>query len=202
MANFQLYTPKLERAEGGWSDHPNDVPTMRGITLSTFKKFGSDLNKDGLIDKEDLKKLGRNQALSIYKSQYWNRINGDSIQDQDVAETYMDMAVNAGIKRATIILQRELNEQGHLLQVDGAPGPKTLAALNHSTTNQNQLFNDYNEAREEFYQGLAANNTKYLPFLKGWLNRVADFGIKTVDEAVYVAKNFTPTIGIDGKKKV
>lgn len=202
MADFIKYIPKLEAAEGGWSDHPNDTPTNRGITISTFKKYGRDLNNDGIIDKEDLKQLKRDLALNIYKEQYWDRIKGDSIVNQSVAETFMDMAVNAGISRATILLQQELNEQGHSLKVDGAFGPKTLAAINHSSTNQNQLFNDYNESRENFYQTLADNNSKYIPFLKGWLNRVAMFGRKTVEEAVYVAKNITPTVGIDGKKKV
>jgi len=202
MANFNTYIPKLERAEGGWSDHPNDVPTNRGITIHTFKKFGHDLNNDGIIDKADLKLLGRDLALSIYKKEYWNRIYGDHILDQDVAETYMDMAVNAGLKRATILLQEELNGQGYNLQIDGVIGEKTLNALNNPSTNQNQLFNDYNEAREGFYQRLADGNHKYMPFLKGWLNRVASFGKKTVKDALYVARNITPTLSVNGKKKV
>lgn len=201
MANFNKYIPKLERAEGGWSDHPNDVPTNRGITITTFKKYGADLNNDGIIDKADLRLLGRLQALNIYKYEYWDRIFADEIQNQDVAETYMDMAVNSGLIQATKLLQRELNEQGHVLAVDGIIGVKTLAALNSPNTNQNQLFNDYNDAREDFYQNLADNNSKYAPFLTGWLNRVALFGTKAVDKAVYVAKNVIPTLDSNGKKK-
>ena len=201
MANFNIFAPKLLMAEGGWSDHRNDQPTNRGITLTTFKKYGHDLNNDGIINKADLRLLGKNQALQIYKLHYWDKIKGDQIQDQEVAETYMDMAVNAGINQATVLLQRELNEQGHTLEVDGIIGPKTLTALNHPNTNQNQLFNDYNEARETFYHTLVDQNNKYAPFLTGWLNRVALFGKKAVDKAVYVAKNVTPTLSPDGKKK-
>lgn len=175
MAKFDLFAPKLLKAEGGWSDRPNDTPTMRGITLAVYVDYMS--RKKGLIrDKNDLKNLTKAEALEIYRSEYWDKIKGQEILSQDIAETYMDMAVNSGVHRATSILQKKLVEQGHNLLIDGIMGFHTLGALNSNKTDDAILLKSYNDAREEFYRELARKNpTKYASNLKGWLKRLDTF---------------------------
>lgn len=192
MANFQLYAPKLLMAEGGWSDHPNDTPTNRGITLATFQKHGEDINQDGLINKADLKLLSKSQALSIYKKHYWDKILANQFQSQDLAETVADMAINAGHRASGKLLQRVLNNQGHVLDVDGIIGPKTLSAIHSTYTDQNILFNEFNEAREDYYKQIVINNPSKEVFLQGWLNRVASFGRKAMYSVYTMGASIQP----------
>ena len=52
--------------EGGFVDDPDDPggATKYGVTLSTLKRLGIDLTRDGHIDRADLKQLGAKQAAS------------------------------------------------------------------------------------------------------------------------------------------
>lgn len=198
MANFNLYAPKLLLAEGGWSDHPNDTPTNRGITLETFIMYGEDLNNDGIINKADLRLMPKELALTIFKKEYWNRMRANQFKSQDLAETVVDMGINAGYITSGKLLQRVLNNQGHVLNVDGIIGSKTLSAIHSTYTDQNILFNEFNEAREDYYRQIVVNNPSKSTFLSGWLNRVASFGRK----AIYTVSNMgTSSISPSSKKK-
>ena len=86
MANFDVFLPILLRFEGGYVDDPTDPggETNKGVTMATFQQCSHELL--GLDPTSDnLKALTDAQAGIIYKALYWNKIQGDAIGLQDLA---------------------------------------------------------------------------------------------------------------------
>lgn len=198
MANFNLFFPKLIKKEGGFVNLPADPggATNKGITIANWKRYGYDKDKDGDIDVNDLKFIDETDAKRFYKAQFWDKLSADKILNQDVAEVFVDHAVNAGQSRSVRMMQHVLNTyflKG--LVVDGVFGEKTLAAIN-SVTDNARLFNAFNAVRKAYYayRSNQANRDKSLDklfasmnvspsdtakiFYDGWINRVEYFGKK------------------------
>lgn len=78
MANYQLIIPIILKHEGGLTDDPYDRGgiTNYGISLkfaqSTKDKELLDIDKDGDIDREDIKKLTKERAIEVYKKHFWD----------------------------------------------------------------------------------------------------------------------------------
>jgi lysozyme family protein len=170
MASFELFLPMLLKFEGGYVDDPDDPggETNKGITMNTFSHCSHQLLG---IDpsSENLKALTDAQAGIIYKALYWNKIQGDAITLQDLANIVCDFYVNAGT-HASKLLQRVMNDMGAHLSEDGAIGPGSLQALNG--LDQQEVYRRYKQGRIGYYQSLGK---KYPKFLKGWLKRVHSF---------------------------
>jgi lysozyme family protein len=117
--NADMAIRKILEHEGGYVNHPNDPggPTNKGITLGTFRSF---IKRNGTI--ADLKALTTQQAVEVYKAQYWDKVRGDDLPS-GVDYTVADFAVNSGPSRAAKYLQAPLG-----VTQDGAIGPQTIAA--------------------------------------------------------------------------
>lgn len=163
MANIKQALEKVLRWEGGISNHPNDKGglTAYGITQNTYSNYyeGSVIN----ITKE--------QIETIYRVGYWNKINGDLINNQSVAELLFDFAVNSGARTAVTKIQMLLG-----VKTDGVCGPKTVAAIN--AKDPKVLFNELHDVRVAFYKSIVTKNSSQKVFLKGWLNRVNSYTIE------------------------
>ena len=173
MADFNLFLPQLLKHEGGFVNDPADPggATNKGITFKTFKAFAKPLlGIDPTL--ANLKALTNQQAGVIYKSQYWDKAQGDAIASQDLANIVIDFYVNAGVN-ATKLFQRVLNKMGAKLEVDGKIGKAVLTAL--SGFDQKEVYKNYKQGRIDYYQNLVKKNPKLKKFLKGWLNRVNSF---------------------------
>ena len=88
MSDFKLYFPMLLNYEGIVFENVKDDPggaTKMGITLDDFKNNGYDINCDGIIDVNDLKLMTKDDAFKIYKKEYWDKIKGDQIINQNIA---------------------------------------------------------------------------------------------------------------------
>ena len=160
MADFSKFFPKLLIYEGGYTDHPNDKggPTKYGITLSDWIKYGYDVDKDGDIDKYDLKNISTKDAEKIAKSKYWDKVKGDEIKSQSVAEFIADWAYNSGIGISVKKTQRLLG-----LVDDGILGNKTLTAIN--SADPETLFNRLKASRLAFVRSIVENNPRQKVFL-------------------------------------
>lgn len=165
MANFDKYAPTLKRWEGGFVNDPDDRggATNMGITLATFRMYyGSSRTV------ADLKNISYEQWKSIM-IKYWNRCQGDRIENQSIAEILVDWHINAGLRAIT----RTQSALG--LKADGIIGAKSLAVLNGD---KKMVFDTIKAARIQYYRNIVAANPSQAKFLNGWLNRVNSFNFQ------------------------
>jgi lysozyme family protein len=175
MADFQQFLPILLQHEGGYVNDPVDPggATNKGITFKTFQGCAQSLlNIAPTLDA--LKALTDQQAGAIYKALYWNRIGGDEIELQWLANIVCDFQVNAGA-RSSKFLQQILNTLGAnpRLTEDGVIGAGSLAAL--KVSNQYVVYARFKQRIADYYRDLATQRPELQKFLRGWLNRVASF---------------------------
>lgn len=167
MADFDKYVPLLSKLEGYgvYTNRPKDKggPTMSGVTLKTFRKFYGEHNTI-----EDLKKMTYEQWHYIMKSGYWDKVGGDRIINQSVANIFADFAINCGYITAIKKVQSLVGED-----TDGVVGTLTLGAINRAP--QVLVFNGLKSTREAYYYYLALKDEEQFDNLKGWLNRLKQF---------------------------
>lgn len=164
MADFRAYAPKLRQFEGGFVNDPDDKggATMAGVTLNTYRRF---FGEHKTVN--DLKNISDAEWSHIMKTGYWDVAKGDQIENQSIAEIFVDWVVNSGIAG----IRAFQRAQG--LKADGIVGPRTLAVLN--SPNRVVIFNRIKSARESYYRKLAITNPALFKFLRGWLNRNNSF---------------------------
>lgn len=169
MADFEKALAKCLRWEGGYTDRLNDgyECTNMGVTIATYQRmYGNDKTC------EDLRRMTREQMRHIYKSFYWDRIWGDNIEDQSIAELMYDWSVGSGVMSAVRYMQRALGFRGG--DVDGKMGRKTLGAIN-GYPDKRELFGMYWRMRESFFRRICERDPGKRRFLKGWMNRLKTF---------------------------
>jgi lysozyme family protein len=173
MATFNEFLPILLKFEGGFVNDPDDLggATNKGITLQTFRTCASSLiGLEPTLD--NLKMLTDAQAGTIYRALYWNKVHGEEIALQELANILCDFYVNGGISAAKL-LQTILNELGAKVDVDGVIGPTCIEAL--AGVDQAEVYRRFKLGRIKYYQELAQHQPSLAKFLKGWLNRVNAF---------------------------
>ncbi|MBB5210116.1 glycoside hydrolase family 108 protein [Microbulbifer hydrolyticus] len=158
MANFLEAVEKTIIREGG-SKYTNDKDDPGGET-----KFG--ISKRAFPDL-DIKNLTKPQAEDTYKTYYWDKIFGDQIQSQIIAENYFDTAVNMGAVTATKLVQVSLE-----LEVDGIIGPNTLAALNNC--DESLFLSKFTISKISRYASICNNDRVMSKYLLGWINRTLE----------------------------
>jgi len=132
MADHKQIVPFFYKWEGGTSNDPSDsassydcgvdnIHTNKGVTYSAWVGVFGENQVERFLDMTDC-----DWGL-IFKSKYWDRVKGDEIKSQAIANVLVSWAW---------------------------------------------------EARESFFRYIAERNPKNKRFLKGWLNRLADFNQK------------------------
>lgn len=164
MAEFNIYAPKLLQLEGGYTNHPDDLggPTNKGITLATYRAY---CGQEKTIN--HLRNMSYGTWQNIMKDMYWDKCKADKIDNQSVAEIFVDWCVNsgtAGIRKAQDIIG---------VKPDGIVGPVTLSAIN--TSDPQILFDRLKSARQQFYINIVKNKPSQKVFMNGWMNRLAMF---------------------------
>jgi lysozyme family protein len=171
MADYAELIPWIKSWEGGLSSAVTDyasaypVPdgsgnhTNKGITWQTWSSyFGSSPSS-----------IARFYAMSdadwayIYKTGYWDRIQGDLINSQKIANTLADWAWGSGPGAAIMGLQAVLGN----VAVDGRMDKdgETLRAVNKA--NADNLYSKLVDYRRKYIEAInQPANTQ------GWLNRL------------------------------
>ena len=154
MANFNKAFEKVLRFEGGYVNDKSDSggETKYGISKKAYSGI-------------DIKSLTLEDAKAIYKKFYWNKIKGNEINNQKIAELIFDTAVNMGVRRAAKLAQKILN-----VKQDGIIGAITLNTLNN--VNEEVFTKDYKLARIAKYVEIAKGDK--IKFLRGWIKRVLE----------------------------
>lgn len=141
MAEFQPAVEKVLRSEGGYSDRAADRggPTQFGITEKVARTFGF---------QGDMRDLTREQAIDIYKREYWDPLNLDAAA-QEQADQIFQMAVNSGTGFA-----RQAREES--AAIDPERARLAVAQIRHYAEIVNKA------------PGQVAN-------LHGWINRALEY---------------------------
>ncbi len=152
----------------GFSNDPDDAggATMCGITIATYKRYCKTKGKQEPTVAQ-LKAITLTEWLDILRAFYWNKMKADQINNQSIANLCVDNVWGSG--------------PGYIRQIqavagvaaDGVVGPKTIAAINNAS--QRELFNRLVEKRRVFYMNICLSKNSNKKFLKGWMNRLADF---------------------------
>jgi lysozyme family protein len=156
MAQFLPAVQYMLVNEGGFSDNPNDPG---GAT-----NFGI-LQRD--MPGVNIRAITRDQAMSFYQSNYWNKAPYTDINSQEVATKLFDMHVNLGLGAAVTIAQHALGFQS--TDVDGNMGPMTVNAINAATPAP--FLAAMINLITTHYKLLESRNPRLMAFDKGWMAR-------------------------------
>ena len=74
--NYNYALEQVLLSEGGYTNDPRDPggPTNFGITIYDYRAY---INHAGTAT--DVKNMTKAQAAAIYKSKYWDAVNGDNL---------------------------------------------------------------------------------------------------------------------------
>lgn len=152
----------IETIEKGYVDRSTKAdpggPTNYGITLKTFRAWRGNL----ALNRNALQMMPKSEAKEIYLANYWEPIRGDQLPlGFDFA--LFDFAINSGVGRAVIELQRILK-----VKKDGVIGVNTMNGIRNYVGGAIKLIADLSHARLKFMKGLS--NWRYNK--NGWTSRV------------------------------
>lgn len=173
MSRADIAIARILAHEGGYVNDPDDNggPTNKGITLATYRRY---INRRGTI--ENLKAMTTAQATMVYKFQYWDAVQADSLP-VGVDYAVADYAVNSGPSRAAKALQGVLG-----VAQDGKIGPVTLAKA--KSLDPGAIIDDLTGQRMAFLRGLS----DWRKFGKGWTSRVNGVHEMAMTDIVGAAK--------------
>ena len=172
MADFATALAHVLKWEGGYQNMKEDsgnynsrgerVGTNYGISAKAYERWLGRPPKH-----PDMKRMTIAQAGEVYRNLFWNRIKGDDISSQELANLLFDGHVNHGVT-GIHLMQRVLG-----VKADGIVGPLTLEAIN--TREPAKVYNQYRQARRDFYHAIVARTPSQKKFLVGWLRRIDSF---------------------------
>ena len=156
--NWEQCFALVLKEEGGYVDDPRDPggATNLGCTKAVWEQYIGHS-----VTKNDIRNLGPNDVMPLYKKKYWDSIKGDDLP-AGVDYAVFDFAINSGPSRAAKTLQSVVG-----VTTDGSIGPATLAAI--EAFNIRDVATQICEKRLAFLQGLPTWGV----FGKGWGSRVS-----------------------------
>ena len=149
--DFATAIERVLKIEGGYVNDPSDPggETNFGISKRSYPNV-------------DIRALTREQAIAIYKSDFWDAVNGADLYPSIAYQT-LDFAVNSGTGTAIRYLQRALG-----VADDGHFGPMSIAAAK-ALSESDQILR-LNAERLDFMRKLKA----WKDFGAGWAGRIAE----------------------------
>ena len=215
MANYKNILSHVKTNEGGYSADPRDnqaknpsdvkgldprypkypVHTYRGVAYASWKEYGR--VKGFQPTGKSFVNMTLAQWEDFLKTLYWDRVLGDKINSQGIAEILFESVWGGSSKSLVLYLQTYLrqknftNNKGETISVDGAIGKNTVEALNKLTKNSKmeiQLIKDLTAKRLSTLQSLSDFSWAG----KAWTRRLYEIQ----DQALkYVSENPVKTGG-------
>ena len=163
MSDFDRALAITLQFEGGYSNHPKDPggATMKGVTQRVFDKYCT----DNRVEHRDVRTITDDEVEDIYMNRYWVPAKC-TLFSWPLNAAVFDFAVNSGVSRAIIELQRCVGAKP-----DGVFGPVTKKAA--TSADQAKLVGAYLDARVAFLEVIMKRNPALEAFRNGWMRRVA-----------------------------
>lgn len=179
MDNFNKAVLTVLKHEGKFVNDPDDPggATNYGISLRFLLSTGDlklgDIDHDGDIDADDIKKMSIEEAKNLYFTYWWLKYNYESIPNLALSTKIFDAAVNMGAKQAHILVQRACRACGIRLVEDGVLGPNSMGAISTliSGSSDDALLASIRSEMAGFYRSLITKKPVFEKYRNGWLNR-------------------------------
>ena len=173
MADVNLLAPKILAFEGGYEVDPADSGVYNRLGVLVGSNMGVTPNTYELVlgrvpTAQDMKDLTIEQFTKILKTLYWDKVQADKIEDQQVAEVIVDFAWGSGIDEVAKMVQGMVK-----VSMDGKIGPISLKAINSS--DPQSLTNKIVNRRIWFYNEIVLEHPKWSKYLLGWVRRANSF---------------------------
>jgi lysozyme family protein len=158
VANFDEAIVKTLEKEGGsrYTEIQGDSggATKYGISQKAYPRL-------------DIRSLTEQQARDIYRRDYWDRIGGDRITDQVIAESIFDAAVNNGVRTASRLAQLAAGVDE--AQADGVIGNQSILLLSEIAVDR--FITHFTLLKIARYAAICNKDRTQTKFLLGWINR-------------------------------
>lgn len=172
MTDFTKALQLVLAHEGGYGNDPDDPggETYKGVARKIHSKW------DGWIKIDLMKRqpgfpasLDKDAELQqdvedFYRINFWNKISGDKINDQQLAESIFDFAVNAGVGTSVSLAQMVLG-----IETDGVVGQETLKSLN--AFNSEHFLAAFTVAKIARYVSIVKKRPTSRKYFYGWVLR-------------------------------
>ena len=165
MADFNPAFDKMIADEGGYVLH-NVAGDTGGMTYAGIAR-NKNPNWGGwnLIDHNEINNaLLTSFVRAFYKTEFWDRLRGDEVTNQVVAESVFNFGVNTGLSVAVKLAQLIVGATP-----DGAVGNVTLQKFNK--VEPEAFKKAYALAKITRYADICNKNRTQSKFLLGWINR-------------------------------
>ena len=164
MADFTPAFEAMIHDEGGYQ--LTETAGDRGG--QTYAGIARKMNPDwigwSLVDRREFGASLTSMVRDFYRAKFWNPIRGDEINEQAIAETIFNFAVNTGLGPAVKLAQVIAGATP-----DGAIGAKTVELLNQCTAKG--FVASYALAKIRRYSDICNRDRSQSKFLLGWINR-------------------------------
>lgn len=191
MAEFDSIFQLTLNHEGGFQVFPNDsanyvngklIGTNRGISAIAYYN-----HYKRAPTQQDMKNLTIEQAKAIYKKNYWDKINGDKIKNQSVAELMFQFIIGSGASQLSDLKDIANSVAGKkvLASVDRTFTDAEIAIINAIPTQQ--YWEALKAWRHAFFVRLVKAKPALMQFLKGWQRRLNSYVFKPTANDVKVA---------------
>ena len=176
MASFEKAILNTFKAEGGYQADPKDnanyigknlIGTNRGISAQGYYAYYK-----RIPTVSQMKNLTVEQAKSIFKGNYWDKIGGDFIINQSVAELMFQYIIGSGSSQLSDLkdIANSIHGSDVLVEND-APFIKSECEFINKL-DQKKYHAALIEWRLKWYDFVVQRNPDKIKFLQGWKNRL------------------------------
>ena len=172
MADFTKAFQLMIAHEGGYVNDPDDPggETYKGVARKIHSKWTGWTTVDMLKRQSDFpanldKDADLQEAVSdFYRLTFWDKMKGDDILDQQVAESIFDFGVNAGVGTSASLAQMVIGAT-----TDGVIGPQSITSLN--TFNADHFLASFAVAKIARYISIVKKRPTSRKYFYGWVCR-------------------------------
>ncbi|BBE19459.1 phage protein [Aquipluma nitroreducens] len=172
MADFTQAFQLMIAHEGGYGNDPDDPggETYKGVARKIFSKWDGWTKVDILkrqtgfpanLDKDP--ELQQNIS-DFYRVTFWDKINGDQIANQEIANSIFDFGVNAGVGTSASLAQMVVGAKS-----DGVIGPNSISAINNF--DPEHFLASFTVAKIARYVNIVKKRPTSRKYFYGWVIR-------------------------------
>jgi hypothetical protein len=168
--------------------------TNKGITWSTFKGLSSKLGYSATCD--NFIKMPDDIWGKIYKDGFWNPMQGDRIQNQAIANTFVEMAWGSGVgsntsTKGAIAYLKNFFKSKYNKSFDNITQIVDYVNELDDSGQTPQLFEKLYDFRKSLYKSFNQPSN-----LKGWISRLDSFYLLNKPYAISKKEKTSIAVGV------